>query len=316
MKYTMKLKSLDIGRLTTTNNIFLAPMAGYTDYAFRSLCIKLGAGFTVTEMVSAKGLAYNNENTKELLRTGEEEKCVAVQLFGREPYYLRKACESEDLKNFDVVDINMGCPVAKIYNNGEGSRLMQEPELAGKIVEECVKSGKIITVKFRAGITDENLLAYDFAQRMEQSGASLVTVHGRTREGMYSGKVFYNEIAKIKSSLSIPVIANGGIFSVEDADYMMQETGADGVAIGRGALSDPLLFSKLSQKQTDMSLKDSIFYLIDKRLAYEKDQTVAHDLRKFAVQILKGVRGGKEAKLKIFQAESTNEIKDILNGVL
>ncbi len=316
MKSTMKLKSLDIGRLTTNNNIFLAPMAGYTDYAFRSLCSKLGAGFAVTEMVSAKGLAYNNENTKELLRKGEEEKCVAVQLFGREPYYLRKACESEELKDFDIIDINMGCPVTKIYNNGEGSRLMQEPELAGKIVEECVKSGKTITVKFRAGITDDNLLAYDFARRMEQSGASLVTVHGRTREGMYSGRVHYNEIAKIKNALKIPVIANGGIFTVQDADYMIEQTGADGVAIGRGALADPLLFAKLTQTQTEKGLKECIFYLIDKRLTYEKDQNVAHDLRKFAVQILKGVRGGKEAKLKIFQAERTKEIKEILNSVL
>ena len=312
----MKLKSLDIGRLTTINNIFLAPMAGYTDYAFRSLCSKLGAGFCVTEMVSAKGLAYKNENTKALLKKGSDENGVAIQLFGRDPYFLRKACESEDLKDFDIIDINMGCPVAKIYNNGEGSRLIEEPELAEEIVKECVKSGKTITVKFRAGMRDTHLLAYDFAMRMEQAGASLVTVHGRTREGMYSGEVHYDEIARIKSSLSIPVIANGGIFSLEDANYMMQETGADGVAIGRGAIENPLLFATLSQTQTNMSLKDCIFYLIDQRLLYEKDQNVAHDLRKFAVQVLKGVRGGKEAKLKIFQAESTNEIKDILNSLL
>lgn len=312
----MKLKSLDIGRLTAHNNLILAPMAGYTDYAFRSLCSKLGAGLCVTEMVSAKGLAYNNENTKTLLKIGSEEKLTSAQLFGREPYYLRSACESEHLKGFEIIDINMGCPVPKIYNNGEGSKLMEEPDLAQEIVKECVKSGKIITVKFRAGIYDDNLLAYDFAMRMQDAGASLVTVHGRTRQGMYSGKVHYEEIARIKNALNIPVIANGGVFSVEDAIFLMQETGADGVAIGRGALSDPLLFAKLTNGACDSSLKDCVNYLIDERCKYEKDQNVAHDLRKFAVQFLKGVRGGKEAKLKIFQAESTKCIKEIINEVL
>lgn len=312
----MKLKSLSIGRLTAHNNIFLAPMAGYTDLAFRKLCYLLGAGVCVTEMVSAKGLLYKNENTRELLVLDNSEKLTAVQLFGREPDVLRKACESEELKNFKIVDINMGCPVSKIYNNGEGSHLMEEPLLAQKIVSECVKSGKVITVKFRAGVYEDKLIASDFAKRMEDAGASLITIHGRTKQGMYSGKVHYDEIYKAKMGVKIPVIANGGVFTLEDAEALLQNTGADGIALARGCLNDPLLFAKLSQTQTQMSLKDCIFYLLDERKKSSPDIIVAHDLRKFAVQVLKGIRGGKEAKAQIFKADSTNEIKEILNKIM
>ena len=172
---------------------------------------------------------------------------------------------------------------------------------------------KIITVKFRAGIVEGNLLATDFAKRMEDAGASLITVHGRTREGMYSGPVHFDEIASVVKAVNIPVIANGGIFSEKDADYMLENTGAAGVGIARGALSDPLLFAKLSGKKSDMSIKDCAFYLMDLRKNNAPDKVIAHAMRKFCVQFLKGVRGGKEAKLKIFEADSTQEIKDILD---
>lgn len=312
----MKLRSLDIGRLTAQNNIIAAPMAGYTDFAFRALLSRLGVGLTVTEMVSCKGLIYNNEHTRDLLYRNEEEGLSAVQIFGSDKDIMRQACESEDLKDFDIVDINMGCPVAKIYNNGEGSRLMEEPEKAEAIVRNCVKSGKIITVKFRAGLKEDRLLAADFAKRMEDAGASLVCIHGRTREGMYSGKIHYDEIAKAKASVKIPVIANGGLFTVEDCDIMLDRTGADGVAIARGGLFNPLLFSELCMTNSKMSLKDCAFYLMDLRLTRLPDVVVAHGMRKFCAQLLKGMRGGKEAKLKIFEAQSTSEIKDILNGIL
>lgn len=312
----MKLKSLDIGRLTTKNNIFFAPMAGFSDYAFRSLASKLGAGFCVTEMVSAKGLYYNSENTKDLLYIHPNEGPVSVQIFGSDPKIMRFACESEYLKHFDVVDINMGCPVNKIYSNGEGSKLMENPDLAEKIVSECVKSGKTITVKFRAGIYEKQLLALDFAKRLEGAGASLITVHGRTKEGLYSGKVHFDEIEKVKNAVKVPVIANGGIFTVEDANEMILKTGADGVAIARGGVFNPLLFSELSGENTNFTLKDCAFYLIDLRKENFNDKNVAHGLRKTLVQLLKGARGAKEAKLKIFSAESTDELKDILNQVI
>ena len=313
---TMKLKSLDIGRLTTKNNLFFAPMAGFSDYAFRSLAARLGAGMCVTEMVSAKGLYYNNENTKDLLFIHPSEGCVSVQIFGSDPKIMRFACESEYLKEFDVVDINMGCPVHKIYSNGEGSRLMEDMPLAEKIVSECVKSGKTITVKFRAGIYENNLCAVEFAKRLEGAGASLITLHGRTKEGLYSGKVHFDEIERVKKSVKIPVIANGGIFTLSDANEMMDKTGADGVAIARGGVFNPLLFSEISGESSNFTIKDCAFYLIDLRKQNFSDKNVAHGLRKTLVQLLKGVRGAKDAKLKIFNAESTNELKEILNEVL
>jgi len=312
----MKLKSLEIGRLTTKNNLFFAPMAGYSDYAFRGLCALLGAGVTVTEMVSAKGLIYKNENTASLLERAPDENLSIAQLFGSEPDVMRAACESEYLSAFDVVDINMGCPVNKIYGNGEGSKLMETPELAEKIVSECAKSGKTITVKFRAGIRENELIAADFAKRMEQAGAKLVTIHGRTKEGMYSGIVHYDEIAEAKKALTVPVIANGGIFTVKDADEMLERTGADGVAVARGALSDPMIFASLSGTPTDFTLTDCVDYLIKKRKQTQPDVIVAHALRKFVAQLFKGVRGGKEAKQKVFAAETTDEIMTICREVL
>ncbi len=312
----MKLKSLDIGRLTTKNNVFFAPMAGFSDYAFRALATKLGAGFCVTEMVSAKGLYYNSENTKDLLYVHKDEGPVSVQIFGSDPSIMRFACESEYLKDFEVIDINMGCPVNKIYSNGEGSRLMENMPLAEKIVSECVKSGKTITVKFRAGIRENNLKAVEFAKRLEGAGASLITVHGRTKEGLYSGKVHFDEIARVKNAVKIPVIANGGIFSLNDANYMLEQTGADGIAIARGGVFNPLLFSEISGESTNFTIKDCAFYLIDLRTENFEDRAVAHGLRKTLVQLLKGVRGAKDAKLKIFSAESTMELKEIINSVL
>ena len=316
MNTTMKLKSLDIGRLTAPNNLIFAPMAGFTDYAFRSLASKLGAGLCVTEMVSAKGLYYNSENTKELLYVHPSEKMVAVQIFGSEPDIMRWACESEHLAWFDIVDINMGCPVPKIYNNGEGSRLMENPHLAEKIVCECVKSGKIITVKFRAGIYENQLLALDFAKRMEGAGASMITLHGRTKQGMYSGKVHTEEILRVKNAVKIPVIANGGVFTPEDATKLYEQSGADGIAVARGGLFNPLLFNEITNTGSDFTLKDCAFYLMDLRLQRGEDVNVAHAIRKTLAQMLRGVRGGKEAKQKIFEAQSTQEIKQILNSVL
>ena len=312
----MKLKSLDIGRLSTKNNLFFAPMAGYSDYAFRGLCSVLGAGVVVTEMVSAKGLMYKNENTSALLEKSPDENLTIAQIFGHEPDVMRAACDSEFLKDYPIIDVNMGCPVNKIYGNGEGSKLMETPDLAEKIISECSKSGKTITVKFRAGIRENKLIAADFAKMAEQAGAKLITIHGRTKEGMYSGPVHFDEIARAKVAVSVPVIANGGIFTPADADEMIEKTGADGVAVARGALFDPLIFSRISGNETNFSLVDCVEYLIEKRKLTQPDVIVAHALRKFVAQLFKGVRGGKEAKLKIFAAESTAEILTVCREYL
>lgn len=316
----MKLKSVDVGGVVIKNNIASAPMAGFSDAAFRTLCVKLGAGLCVTEMVSAKGLIYKNEHTQDLLVLNSSENnggaVTSAQLFGNDPAIMRAACESEALAPYKIIDINMGCPVPKIYNNGEGSALLNDPSLACKIINECAKSGKIITAKFRVGISDNRLIAPLFAKACEDGGAKLLTIHGRTREAMYSGEINYEQIAKAKAAVKIPVFANGGIFSVADADVMLEKTGADGVAIARGGVNNPLLYAELAGEKNNFGLKDCAFFVMDERLKVMPDRIVAHGMRKFLSQILKGVRGAKEVKLAIFEAESCAEIKNILNSVL
>jgi len=244
-------KPIRIGEYETRNNLFLAPLAGYTNYPFRLLCKGYGAGLCFTEMVSAKGLKYGSENTKELLYTTEKEGMAAVQIFGSDPEILRAACESKELEPFPIVDINMGCPVPKIYKNGEGSALLENPKLAERIVSECVKSGKTVTVKFRIGIDDNRLITEEFAKRMAGAGASLLTVHGRTKEKVYSGDVHVEEIAKAVQAVDVPVIANGGVFSLQEGKKLMTDTGAAGIMVARAALFDPQIFAELTGKERE-----------------------------------------------------------------
>ena len=311
----MKIKSVDIGRLSTKNNIFLAPLAGFTDFSLRSICYDLGAGLCFTEMVSAKGLTYSNQNTKELLLTADNEYIKAVQLFGSEPDILRRACESRDLEKFDIIDINMGCPVPKVFNNGEGSKLLDNIPLAQSIVKECVKSGKTITVKMRLGTQRPNFAALDLAKAVEQAGASMVTVHGRYRDDYYRGEIDYDKIAQIKGALKIPVIANGNLFSVKDAELCLDKTGADGVMLARGALSKPWLFSEIQGIPVE-NKKEVINRHIDLLLTKYSDQRVAVILRKQMALYVLGQRDAKKLKLKAFEATSTKELKQIINNLV
>lgn len=303
----MRLTPISIGNITMENNVFLAPLAGYTNYAFRRLCKGYGAGLCYTEMVSAKGLKYGSENTKELLFTDENEGLCAVQIFGREPDTMRAACENEALAPFPIVDINMGCPVPKIYKNGEGSALLEEPHLAEEIVRACAKSGKIVTVKFRIGVSADKLITAEFAKRMEGAGASLLTVHGRTRDKIYAGEVNFAEIAAAKKAVHIPVIANGGVFSDTDGERLMKETGADGVMVARAALFDPQLFCDLTGKERESKLK-----MFEKQLKWtgtvcdERFTTVF--MRKMAAFYVKGERGAAAYKDRLFSAQSADEI--------
>lgn len=182
----MQIRPVKIGDITVPNNLFAAPLAGYTDFAFRKLCYRFGAGLCFTEMVSAKGLKYNNEGTRALLYKSPEEKNTAAQLFGSDPEILRAACESEALAPFEIIDLNMGCPVPKIYKNGEGSALLNDLPRAEKIISACKKSGKTITVKFRIGVDEKHIVGTEFAKMCEAAGADLVTVHGRTRDKYYA----------------------------------------------------------------------------------------------------------------------------------
>ena len=310
----MKLSPVKIGGYTTENNLFLAPLAGYTNYPFRKLCKQSGAGLCFTEMVSAKGLKYGSENTKELLYTDENEGLCAAQIFGSEPDTMRAACEHETFAPFPIVDINMGCPVPKIYKNGEGSALLENPILAEKIVKECVKSGKIITVKFRIGITEDKLITAEFAKRMEGAGASLLTVHGRTRDKIYAGEVNFAEIAAAKKAVHIPVIANGGVFSDTDGERLMKETGADGVMVARAALFDPQLFCDLTGKGRESKLK-----MFEKQLKWtgtvcdERFTTVF--MRKMAAFYVKGEKGAAAYKERLFSAQNPNEILTIAKEI-
>lgn len=303
----MRLTPIAVGDVTTKNNVFLAPLAGYTNYPFRKTCEKYGAGLCFTEMVSAKGLKYGSENTKELLYTTDEETLCAAQIFGSDPAIMREACEHEALAPFKIVDINMGCPVPKIYKNGEGSALLEAPALAERIVAECVKSGKIITVKFRIGVNGDKLITTEFAKRMEGAGASLLTVHGRTRDKMYAGEVNFSEIASAKRAVKIPVIANGGVFSLKDADELIEKTGADGVMVARAALFNPFVFCELTGTQAESKLK-----MFEEQLKWtgqvfdERFTTVF--MRKMGAFYIKGTRGASAFKDRFFQAKTPCEV--------
>lgn len=308
----MELKDLTLKGKKLKNNIFIAPMAGYTDYAFRNLMLKFGAGLTFTELVSAKGIVYGSKGNNTILYSGEDNKDTAVQIFGSEPYFMLKAIESKELEKFDIVDINMGCPVPKIYKNGEGSALLNDIHLAERIVKECEKSGKIITVKIRTGQKVGDDIAREYALMAENSGASLITIHGRVRERYYSGEVDYEAIRKAKDSVKIPVIANGGIFSEADADLMIERTGADGVMLARGAISNPFLVSKLTNTETEIRLKEFMIEHLNLRRIIYDDKRSAVEFRKFIPYYFKNRPFSKELKMKLFSANTTDEIISIL----
>ncbi len=310
----MRLQPIHIGNVTTENNVFLAPLAGYTNYPFRRLVKGYGAGLCYTEMVSAKGLKYGNENTESLLYTDENEGLTAAQIFGNDPDIMRAACENPVLAPFPIIDINMGCPVPKIYKNGEGSALLENPILAEKIVRECVKSGKIITVKCRIGVDKEHIITTEFAKRMEGAGASLITIHGRTKDKVYAGEVNYREIAAAKTAVKIPVIANGGVFCKADAEKLLNETGADGVMVARAALFEPQVFCEITGAETESKLN-----MFEKQLAWTQERfderftTVF--MRKMAAFYVKGMRGAAAYKERLFSATSPAEVLQIAREI-
>jgi len=239
----MKIKNVQ-----TRSDIFLAPMAGVTDEGFRKLCVDYGAGLTYTEMVSAKALYKNSKKTLKLLRVAENENPIAVQLFGHEPEVFYEVIKSGVLDKFDIIDINMGCPAPKIVKNGDGSVLLRNMDLARQIIEKCVSAtDKPITVKFRMGYYENQNVAVEFAKMCEEAGASAITIHGRTKEQMYSGRANYDVIKDVVSAVKIPVIGNGDVVDKSSYEQMLK-TGVAAVMIGRGALGNPELFSELLGK--------------------------------------------------------------------
>ena len=240
----MKLK---IGTVTLDNNVILAPMAGVTDLPFRLLCREQGCGMVVTEMVSAKAILYKNKNTKELLTVRPEERPAAVQLFGSDPEIMAEIAAQIEDGPYDVIDVNMGCPVPKIVNNGEGSALMKDPKRAEAVLSAMVRAvKKPVTVKFRKGFNDESVNAVEFAKMAESCGVAAVAVHGRTREQYYSGKADWDIIRRVKEAVKIPVIGNGDVFTPEDAGRLLEETGCDGIMVARGAKGNPWIFHRIN----------------------------------------------------------------------
>lgn len=311
----MQLKKIDIGGLVTPNNVFLAPLAGYTNAVFREMCFNLGAGLTFTEMVSAKGLCYNSRNTRELLYiTPSYGGIRAVQLFGSDPEYMKRAAESEDIAPFDLIDINMGCPVPKIYNNGEGSALLNDFARARSIIEACKEGGKRVSVKFRIGVSGDKLISSDFAKLCEDGGADMITVHGRTRDKIYAGKVNFAQIAAAKAAVKIPVIANGGVFSEADADELLNETGADGVMVARGAMYAPWIFAELTGK-AEPDRRTLVLWQLEETQKLFGERFALVFMRKMAAFYTKGKRSSSALRERLFTCDSTQKLRAMIADI-
>ena len=236
---------MKIGNFETENNVFLAPMAGVTDLPFRKICRRYGAGLVYSEMVSAKGLYYNDKKTADLMRIDDEERPCAIQIFGSDADIMAEVIPKVMAVKPDIIDINMGCPTPKIVNNGDGSALMKDPELASKVIAAVVNAVDVpVTVKFRKGWDEKSVNCVEFAKMAEQSGAAAITLHGRTRSQQYSGTADWDVIREVKQAVCIPVFANGDVAEPEDAVRILAHTGADGVMIARGSLGDPWLFER------------------------------------------------------------------------
>ncbi len=304
---------MKIDELELKSDAVFAPIAGFSEVGLRALCAELGAGLTFTEMVSAKGLMYGNEHTEDLLHTTEYEKVKAVQLFGSDPEILARAAESRELGKFDIVDINMGCPVKKIVSNNEGSALLKNPSLAADIVRAVRRSGKPVTVKFRIGFEKNSRTGVDFARYMQDAGAAAVTVHGRTREQFYEGNADWDYIAEVVRAVDIPVIANGDVFSKEDYIKIKAHTGAAGVMIARGALGYPQIFSEITGTPCPYATVQNIALKhIDVLASFHSDIYVVNNMKKQIACYCKGLRGGKQLKLDVFKARNVAELKEIV----
>ena len=314
--------TIKIGTFTPKNNIFLAPMAGITDMTFRYLCARMGAGLTYTEMVSSKGMYYNDEKTQHLTLTHPVEAPCAVQIFGSDPDIMAIAAEKLSKRDdIALIDINMGCPVAKVIKNSEGCALMKNTKLSSKIIKAVVKaSSKPVTVKFRKGYDTDT--AVDFAQMAQQSGAKAVTVHGRTREQMYSGKADWDVIARVKRAVTIPVIGNGDIYTPEDAKNMLEQTHCDAVMIARGAQGNPWIFKrtlpyiiedKFIDYPTDKEKYEVIMEHYRIMSSQKGERTALKEMRKHTAWYLKGMPGATSIRRQIYSVASFDEVIGILD---
>ena len=313
-----KITPLQIGNVTLENNLILAPMAGVTDLPFRLLCKEKGAGLLCMEMVSAKAILYKNKNTQALLEIDPRENPVSLQLFGSDPDIISQIAHEIEERPFDILDINMSCPVPKIVNNGEGSALMKNPVLAGKIIEKTVKAiQKPVTVKIRKGFDDEHVNAVEMARVAQESGAAAVAVHGRTREQYYSGKADWDIIRQVKEAVSIPVIGNGDLLTAEDVIAMKEQTGCDGFMIGRGAQGNPWIFEQILHyfrtgeklpKPSAEEVTDMILRHAKMMLEFKGEYTGIREIRKHAAWYTAGYPNSAKLRVAINAVESYEEL--------
>lgn len=317
---------MKIGNVELKNNVFLAPMAGVTDLPFRLLCKEMGCGLVYSEMVSAKGILYENKNTTELLRVAAEERPAAVQLFGSDPEILGAMAQKIESYPIDIIDVNMGCPAPKIVKNGEGSALTKTPALVGEIVKALAESQKKpVTIKIRKGFDDAHLNAAEIARIAEANGAAAIAVHGRTREQYYSGKADWGCIREVKNAVKIPVIGNGDVFTPQDAARLLHETGCDAVMVGRGAQGNPWIFRRIlhyletgeilpeptAEERVEKALRHAQMLI-----AYKGEYIGIREMRKHTAWYMKGLPGAAELRGRLNAAESITDMEGLLQNYL
>ena len=319
------MSRLTIGNVELQNNIILAPMAGVSDLPFRLLCHEQGAGRVCSEMISAKAILYKNKNTEELLKIHPGEGPVSMQLFGSDPDIISEMAKRIEERPFAVLDINMGCPVPKVVNNGEGSALMKNPKLVGQIVEKTAKAiQKPVTVKIRKGFDENHVNAVEIARIAQESGAAAVAVHGRTREQYYSGKADWDIIAAVKQAVKIPVLGNGDVTDADSAGKMFEKTGCDGILVGRGAQGNPWIFKEITRglagETTERPNKQELYEMILRHAQlsaeYKGEYITVREMRKHVAWYTTGLPHSAALRRQINEMETMEQLTECMKRIL